>query len=254
MRKNKIVLTEEQFKKLLSHEIKRVAYIPLKKAFIPNIFRQNLNEGLYKTFDIDFVVKHFCDYLNFTKDWSSFSNDPDSYNGFITKVAGENEEEYIEFVAVDDPEFLKKADDSMKLCGFYRAFCEEYCDGYVQAGYEKRHDKDISLNTNKLYHITRRESLPKIKREGLVPKSRDKQTHHLERIYFFTKDYGEDTFKKVAEDLYGRNGSFGYVVIEVDVASLVGNVTFHNDLNTPDSVYTTDNIPPEALKVKYQYK
>lgn len=254
MSENKIILTEEQFKKLLSHEIKRIAYTPFRKTFPVNIFRQKLDEGLYKTYDIDFVVKHFCGYLNFTKNWNLFSNDPDRYNGFITKVSGENGEEYIEFVAVDDPEFLKKADDAMELCGFYKAFCEGYCNGYVQAGYEKRHDKDITLNTDKLYHVTKRESLPRIKREGLVPKSRDKQTHHLDRIYFFTKDYGEKGFLTIAKDLYNGNASFGCAVIEVDVNSLGDNIVFHNDLNTTDGVYTTDNIPPEALRIKYQYK
>ena len=249
-----IILTEEQFKNLLSCEIKRAVYIPLRKTFTTNIFKQELNEGLYKTFETDFVVKHFCGYFNFTKDWSTFANDPDRYNGFITKVAGENGEEYIEFVCVDDKDFLKKADDAMKLCGFYMAFCEKYCEGYVQTGYEKRHDKDIALKTNKLYHITRRESLPKIKREGLVPKSRDKQTHHLERIYFFKEDYGEEGFKKIAKDLYHNNTSFGYAVIEVSLDKIKNKIVFHNDLNTEGGVYTTDNIPPDALKVKYQYK
>lgn len=250
----KIVLTEEQFKRLLSHETKTSAYIPFKKGPGINIFRQELDEGLYKTFDIDFVVTHFCSYLRFTGDWNAFATSPDSYNGFITKVAAENSEEYIEFVSIDDPDFLKKADDAMKLCGFYRAFCEEYCKGYVQAGYEKRNDKEIELNTNKIYHITRRESLPKIKREGLVPKSRDKQTHHLDRIYFFKKDYGEGGFKTIAENLYGRVTSFGYAVIEVDLTKIKNKVAFHNDPNTENGIYTTDNIPPDALKVKYQYK
>lgn len=253
MPERKIMLTEEQFKNLLSHEIRNVAFIPLRKG-TTNIFRQELNEGLYKTFDIDFVVRHFCTYLNFTYGWNDFTNDPDRYNGFITKVYGDNGEEYIEFVSVDDEDFLRKADDALKLCGYYMAFREEYCNGYVQVGYEKRHDKKIELNTNKLYHITRRESLPKIRREGLVPKSRDKQTHHLDRIYFFKKDYGKDVFKKISEDLYGNNTSFGYAVIEVDLNKIDKNIIFHNDLNTKDGIYTTDNIPPDALKVIYQYR
>ena len=248
-----MVLTEEQFKKLLSHEIRNVAFIPLRKG-TTNIFRQELNEGLYKTFDIDFVVRHFCSYLNFTYNYHEFVNDPDRYNGFITKVSGDNDEEYIEFVSIDDEDFLRKADDALKLCGYYMAFSEEYCKGYVQSGYEKRHDKRIRLDINKLYHVTRRESLPKIRREGLVPKSRDKQTHHLDRIYFFKKDYGEDAFKKIAEDLYGGNTSFGYAVIEVDLDKIGRDIIFHNDLNTKDGIYTTDNIPPDALKVIYQYR
>ena len=110
----KILLTESQFKNLLSHEIKKMAYVPLRKSN-RNIFKMSLSEGLYKTYDIDFVVKHFCGYLNFTKNWGTFANNPDGYNGFITKVAGENDEEYVEFVSIDDPAFLQKADDAMRL-------------------------------------------------------------------------------------------------------------------------------------------
>lgn len=249
----KIFLTETQFKNLLSHEVKKIAYVPLRKNE-RNIFKMPLSEGLYKTYDIDFVVKHFCGYLNFTKDWDSFANNPDGYNGFITKVAGENDEEYVEFVSIDDPAFLQKADDAMKLCGFYKAFCEEYCNGYVQAGYEKRYDADIELNTNKLYHITKRENLPRIRKYGLVPKHKDKQTHHLDRIYFFKTDYGYNGFKKIAEDLYNNKSSFGYAVLEIEVDKIDGDIVFHSDLNTEGGVYTTDNIPPDALKIKYEYK
>lgn len=251
----KIVLTEDQFRKLLGHEIRKSAYIPLRKnAFTTNIFRQSLDEGMYKTYDIDFVVRHFCGYLGFSRDYEEFASNVDRYNGFITKVSGENGEEYIEFVCVDDPGFFRKADDAMKLCGYYKAFCEPYCNGYLQAGYEKRHDKEIELKTDKLYHITQRENLLKIKRNGLVPKAKDRKAHHLERVYFFTKDYGEEGFKNLADDLYKEHaGTFGYAVIEVDL-NLVKNVSFHNDLNADDCVYTTDNISPDALKVKYQYK
>ena len=250
----KIVLTESQFKNLLSHEIGKIAYVPLRKNIGDNIFKTPLDEGLYKTYDIDFVVKHFCAYLNFTKDWGTFANSPDGYNGFITKVAGENDEEYVEFVSIDDPAFLQKADDAMKLCGFYKAFCEEYCKGYVQVGYEKRHDRNVRLNTDKLYHITERKYLPRIRKYGLVPKHDDKQTHHLDRIYFFKTDYGHDGFRQIAEDLYDNKSSFGYVVLELELGKITGDIIFHNDLNTEGGVYTTDNIPPDALNIKYQYK
>ena len=251
----KIILTEEQFKNLLSHEISGKAYVPLRKNRFPmNIFSGKLDEGLYKTYDISFVIKHFCDYLGVSSDYGEFARNVDSYNGFITKVSGENGEEYIEFVATDDPELIDAADKALKLCGYYKAFAEEYCRGYVQAGYEKRHDKPIILKTNRLYHITRRENLPRIKRDGLVPKAKNKKSYHLERIYFFTEDHGESGFKTLTEDLYGTHDSpFGYAVLEIDIAK-AGNAVFHNDVNASGGVYTTDNIPPSAITVKYQYK
>ena len=210
----KIIITEDQFKNLLGHEVGGGIYFPSRKnAFTKNIFRQRLDEGLYKTYDIGFVVKHFCEYLGFSSDWSAFSTDIDRYNGFITKVSGEGGEEYIEFVAVDNPELLKKSDDALKLCGYYKAFAEQYCNGYIQAGYEKRNDRDIELGVDKLYHVTKLDAVPKIMREGLVPKARNKNTYHLERIYFFTKDYGEKAFKEIAGELFGTATTFGYAVL-----------------------------------------
>ena len=254
----RMVITEEQFKKLLGHETPRVAFSPLRKNRFDiswDDFKREINEGFYKTYPVDFVLKHFRKYIGFSTDWKEFVRNFPKHPGFITNVVGENGSEYIEFVSIDDSELLKKADNALNLCGYYKVFCEPYgdCEGYVQAGYEKRHDEPIKLKTDKLYHVTRRESIPKIKREGLVPKSRNKQTYHLERIYFFTKDYGEKGFEAIAKNLYGNSSTFGYVVFEIDVANLK-NITFHYDVNTEDGVYTTDNISPDALKIKYQFK
>ena len=250
----KIILTENQFKQLLGHVVKENLYKPHGIESLPvNVFKNRIDEGMYKTYSIDFVVRHFCQYVGFTDDYSKFLSNPDVYNGFITKVSAENGLEYIEFVSADDDDVLKTADEALRLCGYYMAFVEEYCKGYVQAGYEKRHEDTITLKTNKLYHITRRESLPRIMRDGIVPKSRNRKTTHLERTYLFTKDFGFDGFESMAEDLYDRKSTFGYAVIEVDVEGL-DNVTFHYDPNTENGVYTTDNIPPSALKIKYQYR
>ena len=254
----RMMITEEQFKKLLGHETERVGFFPLRRNRFDislEIFKEQINEGLYKTYPVDFVLKHFRKYIGFSTDWKEFVRNFPNCPGFITNVVGENGNEYIEFVAIDNQELLEKADKALNLCGYYKAFCEPYgdCKGYVQSGYEKRHDVPIKLKSNKLYHITRRESIPKIKREGLVPKSRNKQTYHPERIYFFTKDYGKNGFETIAKNLYGNSSTFGYVIFEIDTNKL-NDVTFHYDVNTQDGVYTTDNIPPDAIKKKYEFK
>lgn len=249
----KIILTEEQFKNILGFNSDHI-YKSLKpKNFFTNIFEnEELDEGIFKTYDISFVVKHFCKYLNFAKDYSIFANHPEQYNGFIINVVGDNNMEYIEMVVHDNEETLKKVNDTLKLCGYYEAFFEEYCEGYVQIGYEKMHDDKIDLKTDKIYHVTSRDYKLKIARYGLVPKSHNKKTKHLERIYFFTKDYGKDGFLYIANELFGNKTTFGYIVYEVDVNKL-NNVSFHDDVNTDGGIYTTDNIPPNALTIKYEF-
>ena len=65
---------------------------------------------------------------------------------------------------------------------------------------------------------------------------------------------GTTVLKKIDEDVYNNKSSFGYAVLEIEVDKIDGGIVFHNDLNTEGGVYTTDNIPPDALKIKYEYK
>lgn len=255
MIQKKIIITEEQFKKLLEFEGKiydfRLHRFPSDNF---SLYEKGLiEEGIFKTYDINFVIKHFCHYLDFANDYGKFANNPSQYNGFITKVYSENNLNYLELVVTEKESILQKVDNTLKLCGYYKAFCEEYCRGYVQLGYEKIHEDTIKLNTDKIYHVTSRDYKPKIQRMGLVPKSKNKNTYHLERVYFFTKDYGEEGFLNIAKELIGNNTAFGYIVYEIDINKL-NDVKFHYDVNTENGIYTTDNIPPEAIKIKYEYK
>lgn len=250
----KIIITEQQFKNLIEFHNSNNNWIKkLEKHTFDKFNKDDLNEGIYKTYPIDFVVKHFCGYLNFADNYSLFCNSPSQYNGFITEVKSENDLSYIEMVVYDDAEVLTKVNKTMELCGYYKAFCEDYCEGYLQCGYEKRNEETINLTTDKIYHVTERTNVPKIKRNGLVPKSKNKKTFHLERVYFFTKDYGYNGFLNIIKLLYENYNNFGYIVYEVDTNKLK-NVSFHYDVNMENGIYTTDNIPPEALTKKYEYK
>lgn len=251
--KKKLIITEEQFKNLLGYD-------PTDKGnYIFNPFRilekdfDLIKEGLFKSYDIDFVVKHFSKYLRFADNYSVFAYNPSQYNGFITKVLNENNLYYIEMVVLDNEELLKKVEKTLNLCGYYLSFSEEYCNGYLQCGFEKKFEDIIDLNVDKIYHVTLRDNKLKIGRIGLVPKAKNKKTYHMERIYFFTKDYGEKGFLNIAEELYKGKTTFGYIVYEIDVNDLK-DVKFHFDPNTEDAIYTTDNIPPSVLKIKFEYK
>ena len=246
-----IILTESQFKNILNFKNDE-KYLPKQKVLLGNIFEgEIIDEAIFKTYDINFVLKHFERFLNFSRNYSIFATFPESYNGFITSVKGENNLDYIEFVCKDNDDLIKKATDAMKLCGYYMAFCEEYSKGFVCCGFEKLHEKNVQLNVKKLYHVTKRENKFKIKKIGLVPKNKNKKTYHTERIYFFIKDFGEKGFLRIAKQMFGSSDT-GYIVCEINVDNLK-DVNFHYDVNTMDGVYTTENIPPESIKIKYEF-
>ena len=254
MKNKKIILTEEQFRNLL--QFKNRGYTPKTNyCSKTNLFKNKyINEAIFKTYPIDFVIRHFCQYLNFANDYQKFATNPKNYCGFITEVVSENGLSYIEMVIEDNAEVLNKTDKTLNLCGYYKSFCEDYCEGYLQCGYEKRHENKIKdLGVDKIYHITIRENKLKIKRDGLEPKSKNKNTFHLNRVYFFTKDFGKNGFLTLAKQLYKDKTTFGYIVYEIDVNSLK-NVNFYFDVNTEYGIYTTDNISPDVLKIKYEYK
>lgn len=101
----------------------------------------------------------------------------------------------------------------------------------------------IENEPNLLYHITKKSLLDKIKKQGLVPKSKSKKVYHPERVYFaldinsalaLTKD-----FKQYFND--------DMLLLTISTEKL-NNVKFYED---PDyakfGVFTLDNIPPQAI-------
>lgn len=51
---------------------------------------------------------------------------------------------------------------------------------------ESKFDEVLKHKPNTIYHVTNINNLNKIKKIGLVPKSKNKKSHHLDRIYLTT--------------------------------------------------------------------
>lgn len=105
--------------------------------------------------------------------------------------------------------------------------------------YESKFDK---LNINKidtLYHITNRDNINKIEKQGLVPKSQSKRSIHPERIYLGISK--EELLENPIYDMVGIP-----VLYEIDNSDL--NLKLHYDVNMKNAVYTTDSIPPSNIK------
>lgn len=132
--------------------------------------------------------------------------------------------------------------------------------------FESRYNTVFKLNQRFLYHCTTEAILPKILKNGLLPKSREKATKHPERIYFalddktceelilqFLKDAdeykeGDTEFIKLYKEAKRK-----FVILQIDTEKLP-DVEFMEDPNCKDywgvfGIYTVDSVPPSAIKI-----
>lgn len=128
-------------------------------------------------------------------------------------------------------------DETVRLLKWY---VEEYDDEFpAYMIYERKFEKEYDLKPTTLYHVTSLDSINKIKRQGLVPKSRNKKSIHPDRIYLVVKK--EDFNNTDLLDYINKP-----VILEIDNSKL--NLKLHHDINFDGAVYTTDNIPPQSIK------
>jgi hypothetical protein len=113
--------------------------------------------------------------------------------------------------------------------------------------FEAKYDIAVDLNdVHILYHATERKNLEKIKRIGIVPKTKSKISSHPDRIYFtYTL---EDCWQMVENFKHLYLGE-DYVVLKIDLSKITNrNIKFYNDPNYSNlGIYTYWNIPPNAI-------
>lgn len=116
---------------------------------------------------------------------------------------------------------------------------------YLQIQIESKFNNRVGLN-NKLYHITNTKYIENILKNGLIPKSKNKKAHHLDRIYF-----GSDPV--VVRGLAIQFGSGDYSILEIDTNDL--DIKVYDDPDfTGYGSYTHENIPPKFIKVIDNFK
>lgn len=222
-----------------------------------------LVEGIYKTYPIDFVIRHLCKYLRFSDNWDEFRNDIETYCGFVTKVLNDNHEYTLQMVVPSD-QFSKAAlERVMRLCGYYESAREALNDFYDQVVFEKMHQENkinkMVMNKGSIYHITKAIYKDKILKCGLEPRHKDKKSMHPDRVYFFLDDVGERGFRNIVKELYSKEfvgdlNTFKYerfVVFKVNTNDL--DVDFFYDPNMLHAVYTKENVKPSFLTVAYEF-
>lgn len=101
------------------------------------------------------------------------------------------------------------------------------------------------------YHVSPKRSVDKILRIGLVPKHRDKTTHHPDRVYLTDELELAWGLKKQFERMSGLE----YEILKVDMKNL--NIKLYSDIDSRTfGYYTLENIPPKNISIlpKEEYR
>ena len=128
--------------------------------------------------------------------------------------------------------------------------------------YDAKYNEEIKLDSEGfLYHLTPDISWDKISKYGLTPKTQNKIADHPERIYFIEKlNILGESFEDIANTLLMNYYRSPYVkemyLLLIDLSKLNKNIKFFKDPNflMGQAVWTTSNIPPNAIEIYEKIK
>jgi len=120
--------------------------------------------------------------------------------------------------------------------------------------FEAKYDDGLYKNTHKipdvLYHLSPDNILHKIKRDGLIPKNKNRKTTHPGRIYLFKNLSETDVLLKMIKlnDSKDKVSNITYSLIELDLKNKK-DIVLHTDPNYLNGFFIYDNIAPHYLKI-----
>jgi hypothetical protein len=124
------------------------------------------------------------------------------------------------------------------------------CNDWTAIRFEAKFDMEYVPKGIYLYHVTEEKYLPKILKNGLIPKSHGKLSGHPDRIYLsITIDSAIDIMEQF------KNGSFleNPILLRIDISGLYNK--YMTDTQFNGGIYTTQNIPPihiKQMKITYE--
>lgn len=236
-----------------------------------------INEGLIKTYSCDIVLKNIINRLELFK-LNVHGECADNkliltieYFNTIPLNQIENIFDQIHVTIVNQggwfPSFmkLKKLTNIDKSDKFDLYKIIEIHDELksVTITFESKFD-DIDYEIpNKLYHLTIKEYSKKIKKNGLVPRSKSKLTSHLDRVYL-CKTY-QDCIDLIPQMMFYYTGEkdrniyrLGKKLFTKDITPIIYEIDnsdgfidkFYKDVNYNEKrFYTLENIPPNKIKL-----
>lgn len=221
----------------------------------------SINEGLIKTYDIDFTIltaRRELSLLNVPFDIIKKENGTIILSlKYFFKVYIE---EVFNFLYQTFTNILGWFPSYMYMCNTagmesqmnydekYLKFNQNYLQK-VSIIYESKFDEVVNL-PEKLYHLSIQEYENKIIRIGICPKSKSKLSSHAGRIYVCDKlDSCLELIPKMKMYFFNkRNINTKWIIYEIDTSGL--DIKLYKDPNFPNKgYYTTGNIPPNKIKV-----
>jgi len=224
-------------------------------------YLSNINEGLIKTYDIDFVIEKSLQQLSILNIKISIEKQK---NNTIKLILHNFNKVLIDYVF----DLLNK--NFTNLFGWYPSYMYlentagmrnqmnydekylknvyEYLDN-VSIIYESKFDEELNI-PNKLFHISIQEYDNKIKTHGIIPKTRSKLSSHGNRIYVCV-DY-ESSYDLIIDMkfyFFRKNPKINtkWVIYEIDTNGL--DIKLYKDPNYLNKGgYLLGNIPPTNIK------
>ena len=205
-----------------------------------------INEGIFKTYSVDKTIEYVknlfgLDDNNIVKIGGHGANSMDT-NKILVRIS-------------NTPENNKAIDRVMGLCGWFRNN-EVVVGDYIEISYGARHEgvdiTDKVHEMNRIIHITPAYNVRKIKKNGLVPKSKNSRFNYPDRIYFFK---GDTPFIEIGYQIldFAKHNNTGgdnskYAIVYVGTSELPDNCRFFYDSSYSYGIWTSDNIPPSCIR------
>lgn len=169
----------------------------------------------------------------------------------------------------------------LQICGYDMSYCkklentklsEQYRDkiDVYRLQFEARYSQEVIKLSKTLYHVTDEKNINKIRKQGLVPKSKSPEFKYKDRIYLFNTDDMKKAFeyKNLKVNNLKDNGidtsDMKFCILKIDRDKLqasslykTGKITFYYDpcygfgvkqLQDSPGIFTYNNIPRELIE------
>lgn len=113
----------------------------------------------------------------------------------------------------------------------------------------KKFDSDSNGIPLKMYHVTKKENIDRIKKQGLKPVSNSKIEKHPDRIYLFDNIESASYYKNDLIEMYNLN-DIDVIILEIDTR-LINKIKLYEDPKfcgeNWGAYYTYSNISPFSI-------
>lgn len=219
-----------------------------------------IDEGIIKTYPLNVTINYVYQCL---KDYdveinvpNEVQNDNKTANHIIVKT----------FINQVDPKFETILTKAFKACGYSLGATGYDRDSIIQLKlyqFEPMYQDTVNSNIGEhIYHVTTKNKLQSILKNGFTPKNANKLGFMYDgRCYFFlgtdyVLDYLTQANKTNKEFIKGEVVETNdYVLFEVKTENIKDKIKFYPDVNFPKgiSIFSYANIPPSEITNYYLF-